>query len=225
MNTKDETELGYADLDIERKKRTGVPEVVFCQSKRPEQVAGIMTALYEKNGIALGTRADRAHFEAVHAALPNAVYEEEARCITVGKPKEQIGSVAICTAGTTDIPVAAEASVTAEMCGANVTRYYDIGVAGLHRLLGKLDTIREANVIVAIAGMEGALPSVIAGLVEVPVIAVPTSVGYGASFGGISALLGMLNSCAAGVSVVNIDNGFGAGYLAAQINRLGERKR
>ncbi len=209
----------YACLDHHRKIRTGFPEVVFCQSKVPEQCAEIFQHLYEHNGLVLGTRASAEHYAAVKAVLPEAVYHEQARCITVGEPKELVGNVAVCTAGTTDIPVAEEAAITATMCGANVQRYYDVGVSGIHRLLDRVDAIRQANCVIAIAGMEGALASVIGGLVDAPVVAVPTSIGYGANFGGISALLAMLNSCAAGTSVVNIDNGFGAGYMAAKINQ------
>jgi len=213
--------MGYACLDHHRKIRTGFPEVVFCQSKLPEQVANIFERLYEMNGIVLGTRASLEQFEFVSKLLPNATYHEQARCITIGEPDNKKGLIAVCTGGTTDIPVAEEAAVTAEMCGSNITRIYDVGVAGLHRLLSRVDELRKANVIVACAGMEGALASVVGGLVNVPVIAVPTSIGYGANFGGVSALLAMLNSCSAGTSVVNIDNGFGAGYIAAQINSRG----
>ena len=211
----------FAKLDHHRKVRTGFPEVVFCQSKEPAQCAEIFKHLFDMNGLVLGTRASAEHYEAVKAVLPNAVYHERARCITAGEPEKLTGNVAVCTAGTTDIPVAEEAAITAYMCGANVNRFYDVGVAGIHRLLNQVDDIRKANAIVAVAGMEGALASVIGGMVESPVIAVPTSIGYGANFGGLSALLAMLNSCAAGTTVVNIDNGFGAGYTAAQINRLG----
>lgn len=215
---------GYACLDHHRTIRTGFPEVVFCQSKVPSQCAEIFKQLYGQSGLVLGTRASKEQYEAVKALLPEAVYHEQAKCITVGEPKETVGNVAICTAGTTDIPVAEEAAVTAYMCGAEVHRYYDVGVSGIHRLLSKAEDIRKANCVVAIAGMEGALASVIGGLVEAPVVAVPTSIGYGANFGGISALLAMLNSCAAGTSVVNIDNGFGAGYMAAKINAMGGQK-
>lgn len=214
-------DLGFACLDHHRKIRTGFPEVVFCQSKTPSQVAEIFKHLYEKNGTVLGTRASKEQFNKVQELLNDAVYKEQARCIVIGEPQEKKGVVTVCTGGTTDIPVAEEAAVTLEMCGANVIRLYDVGVAGIHRLLGKLDQLRKANVVVACAGMEGALASVVGGLVDVPVIAVPTSIGYGANFGGVSALLAMLNSCSAGTSVVNIDNGFGAGYIAAQINSLG----
>ncbi|MEG1613998.1 MAG: nickel pincer cofactor biosynthesis protein LarB [Oscillospiraceae bacterium] len=214
-------DMGYACLDHHRKIRTGFPEVVFCQSKLPEQVANIFERLYDMNGIVLGTRASKQQFDCVLKLLPDAIYHEQARCITIGNPESKKGKIVICTGGTTDIPVAEEAAVTAEMCGANVNKIYDVGVAGLHRILARVEDLRKANVIVACAGMEGALASVVGGLVDVPVIAVPTSIGYGASFGGVSALLAMLNSCSAGTSVVNIDNGFGAGYIAAQINSLG----
>lgn len=211
---------GFACLDNHRKIRTGFPEVVFCQSKPVDRCAEIFKHLYSANGMVLGTRATKEHYEAVKAVIPSAKYLEDARCITVGEPEKFVGKIAVCTAGTTDIPVAEEAAVTAYMCGAVVERFYDVGVAGIHRLLSKVERIREANVVVAVAGMEGALASVIGGLVDVPVIAVPTSIGYGANFGGVSALLAMINSCAAGTSVVNIDNGFGAGFSAAQINSL-----
>ena len=217
-------EMGFAVVDNHRQLRTGFPEVVFCQSKKPEQAAQIFKKIYEANNLVLGTRATVEHYEAVKAVIPEAEWHEDARCITIGKPEKVFGNVAICTAGTTDIPVAEEAAITAYMCGADVHRYYDIGVSGIHRLLNRIEDIRKANAIVTIAGMEGALASVVSGLVSSPVVAVPTSIGYGANFGGLSALLAMLNSCAAGTSVVNIDNGFGAGYLAAQINRIGEKE-
>ncbi len=210
-----------AVVDTGRQTRTGFPEVVFCEGKTTDQCARIFSAIAEKNSMVLGTRAVPEQFEAVRAAAPAAVWHEKARCITIGGPAEHHGVVSICTAGTTDIPVAEEAAVTAEMCGAEVQRIYDVGVSGLHRLLSRADDLRRSNAIVAVAGMEGALASVISGLVAVPVIAVPTSVGYGANFGGLSALLAMLNSCAAGTTVVNIDNGFGGGYAAAQINWMG----
>ncbi|MGB5823046.1 MAG: nickel pincer cofactor biosynthesis protein LarB [Proteocatella sp.] len=213
--------LDYARLDHHRKLRSGFAEVVFAQGKTPDQVAMIASRLFEQEKSFLATRATQAHFDAVKKMLPQAVYEERSGIITI-KNKDLVakGKVAICTGGTSDIPVAEEAAITAEMFGAEVIRIYDVGVAGIHRLLKVIPDIREANAIVAIAGMEGALPGVLAGLVDKPVIAVPTSVGYGTSFNGLSALLTMLNSCAEGIGVVNIDNGFGAGYLAAQINRL-----
>ena len=215
----------FACLDLERKKRTGFPEVVFCQGKPIDQTVAIFEKLYEVNGLVLGTRASLEQYKAVKLRISEAVWHDDARCITIGEPETTLGSVAVCTAGTTDIPVAEEAAVTAYMCGAKVEKYYDVGVAGIHRLLSKIDDIRKANAVVAVAGMEGALCTVIGGLVDVPVIAVPTSVGYGANFGGVSALLAMINSCAAGTTVVNIDNGFGAGYSAAQINRMTEGGR
>lgn len=211
----------YACIDNHRKLRTGFPEVVFCQGKTDEQVAGIFSKLYESNGLVLGTRASEKQYAAVKNELHEALYHEEARCITVGEPSKRHGLVAVCTAGTTDIPVAEEAAVTAYYCGADVMKIYDVGVAGIHRLLARIDDIRKADAVVAVAGMEGALATVIGGLVDVPVTAVPTSVGYGANFGGVSALLAMLNSCAAGTSVVNIDNGFSAGYNAAMIAGIG----
>jgi NCAIR mutase (PurE)-related protein len=213
--------LGYARVDHHRKIRQGFPEVIFCQGKKPEQVAGIAQNMVSRGDNVLATRADESAFNAVKSVLPSAVYYEDARIIEVtctALPKH--GSVAICTAGTADIPVAQEAAYTAEAFGCNCIRIFDVGVAGIHRLFDRLDEIRSANVVIAVAGMEGALASVIGGLVDKPCIAVPTSIGYGASFGGLSALLTMLNTCAAGVSVVNIDNGFGAGVMAAQINRL-----
>lgn len=211
-------------VDTDRKSRTGFPEVVYCEGKTPEQCAEIFNKIYTANGMVLGTRAAESQFEAVKKVRPEAVFHERARCITIGSPEQTVGEIAICAAGTTDVPVAEEAAITAEMCGSKVSRYYDVGVSGLHRLLNCIDEIRKANVVIAVAGMEGALPSVVGGLIDAPLIAVPTSVGYGASFGGISALLAMLNSCAAGTTVVNIDNGFGAGYAASKINRLGDRK-
>ena len=210
----------FACLDLDRQRRTGFPEVVFCQGKKTDHCVEIFKKLYENNGLVLGTRANEKQYEAIKAVLPDAVWHQHARCITVGEPEKLVGRIAVCTAGTTDIPVADEAAVTAYMCGANVDKFYDVGVAGLHRLLDKIDDIRKANAIVAVAGMEGALCTVLGGLVEVPVIAVPTSVGYGANFEGISALLAMINSCAPGTSVVNIDNGFSAGYSAAKINAM-----
>lgn len=212
-------DLSFAKVDHRRESRSGFPEVVFCERKTDEQICEIMRAIYDRSGLVLGTRASAEQYAAVKAQLPDAVYHEAARCITIGEPRETVGNVAICTAGTTDIPVAEEAALTAWMCGAEVHRFYDVGVAGIHRLFDKVEEIRAANAVVAVAGMEGALASVIGGLVNAPVVAVPTSVGYGANFGGLSALLAMLNSCAAGSAVVNIDNGFNAGFMAAKINR------
>ena len=216
--------LKFAELDTDRKKRTGFPEVVFCQGKKGEFLQDIFAKLYAANGEVMGTRATKEQFGIVKSVLANAGYDEVSRIITVkGKEKKLIGNVAVCTAGTADIPVAEEAAKTAEFFGCFVERIYDVGVSGIHRLLSKTELLNKANCIIAIAGMEGALASVIGGLVSVPVIAVPTSVGYGASFEGLSALLTMINSCANGISVVNIDNGFGAGYIATQINFLAER--
>ena len=201
--------------------RSGFPEVIFCQGKTSEQIVKIFERFIAADAKVLATRASEQQYEEVRKAVPDAVYLKTPRLITYQLEKnEGIGKVAVCTAGTSDIPVAEEAACVAEFFGANVERFYDVGVAGIHRLLAVAPQIREANAVIAIAGMEGALASVIGGLVDKPVIAVPTSVGYGANFGGLSALLTMLNSCAEGISVVNIDNGFGAGYLAAQINRL-----
>jgi hypothetical protein len=200
--------------------------VVLAQGKTPQQTAEIARRLVERAERVLITRADRSCFEAVQAALPDTSYHETARAITLDRrqePKEP--GVTVLCGGTADLPVAEEAAVTAELMGSAVERVYDVGVAGIHRLLDHLPALRDARALVAVAGMEGALPSVVAGLVAVPVIAVPTSVGYGASFGGIAPLLAMLNACAAGVAVVNIDNGFGAGYLAAVINRLALSER
>ncbi len=219
-------DVGFAKIDHHRALRDSLPEVVLGQGKSPEQVAEIARRLAERAGRVLVTRADRACFEAVRAALPDATYHETARAITLDRrPEPKQPGVTVLCAGTADLPVAEEAAVTAELMGSAVERVNDVGVAGLHRLLDHLPALRDARALVAVAGMEGALPSVVAGLVAVPVIAVPTSVGYGASFGGIAPLLAMLNACAAGVAVVNIDNGFGAGYLAAVINRLALSER
>ena len=213
-------ELGFATIDHDRERRCGVPEVVFCQGKTPSDAAAIASEILTRADRVLLTRADAEHARAVQAELPSARYHERARCLTVmPEHAEELGQVAVVCAGTADLPVAEEVAVTLHFCGSRVAAFRDIGVAGLHRLLGRIDAIRRANAIVVVAGMEGALPSVVAGLVDRPVIAVPTSVGYGASFSGLSALLTMLNSCAAGIAVVNIDNGFGAAYLASQINR------
>lgn len=212
-------DLGFAVVDHDRARRCGFPEVVFCQGKTPADAAAIAAEILSRADRVLLTRADPAHATAVQARQPSAVWHERARCITVAPADQPLrGRVAVVSAGTADLPVADEAAVTLRFAGNRVEQFTDVGVAGLHRLLARLEAIRAANVVVAVAGMEGALPSVLAGLLDRPVVAVPTSVGYGASFGGLTALLGMLNSCAAGVSVVNIDNGFGAGYLASLIN-------
>ena len=215
-------ELGYAKLDMHRKVRSGCAEVLFCQGKADDHLLSIFSHLYEADGEVFGTRANEHQYALIREKFPQVSYDDKSHIIKIEKEdKTHIGSIAVCTAGTADIPVAEEAAQTAEFFGTYVNRIYDVGVAGIHRLLEKTEEIRRANCVVAIAGMEGALGSVVAGLVERPVIAVPTSVGYGANLHGISALLTMLNSCAEGLAVVNIDNGFGAGYMAAQINRLG----
>ncbi len=214
-------DIGFANIDNHRNIRSGYPEVVFCQGKTCHQVAEIMFRLSKDNDNVMGTRASTEQYEAVKKVLPDAVYYEDARIILHSKkeaPKEK-EYIVVVTAGTADIPVAEEAALTAEIMGNNVQRIYDVGVAGIHRLFAKLDIIRNANVVIVVAGMEGALASVVGGIVDRPVVAVPTSIGYGANLGGLSALLSMLNSCANGVGIVNIDNGFGAGYLAATINK------
>lgn len=212
--------LGYARPDLHRHLRTGTPEVIFAQGKTPEQVRGIAQRLAEHHVNIMATRAGRDIHEAVAEALP-CVYHDVARILVVRPaPVEALGHIAVVCAGTSDLPVAEEAAVTAETLGNRVTRHYDVGVAGIHRLFDVWEELRVANALVVVAGMEGALASVVGGLVSRPVIAVPTSVGYGASFGGLAALLAMLNSCASGVSVVNIDNGFGAAFQASLINRL-----
>lgn len=213
-------DLGYARLDHHRPLRTGWPEVVMGQGKTPEQIAGIVPALAGRGHPVLVTRASPDAFRAVSAAVPSAEYRQLARCIVVPADPpaaSQDAGLLIVTAGTADLPVAEEAAITAELMGCCVGRLNDVGVAGLHRLLDQLERLQQARVIVVVAGMEAALASVVSGLVSAPIIAVPTSVGYGASFEGLAALLGMVNSCAPGIGVVNIDNGFGAGYLAAQI--------
>jgi len=214
-------DIGFARLDHHRALRSGFGEVVYCLGKTPEQVAGIMDRFAKSGSNALGTRATREQYEATRALLPECGYHELSGVISyINSPVKTGGCVAVCTGGTADIPIAEEAALTAEFFGARCERFYDVGVAGIHRLFSVLPKILQANCVIAVAGMEGALPSVLAGLVEVPVVAVPTSIGYGANFNGLSALLTMLNSCAEGIGVMNIDNGFGAGYLAAQINRL-----
>ena len=217
-------DMGYAKLDTWREIRSGYPEVVYCSGKADQHLLHIFETLYRENGEVLGTRASKEQYELVRERIPEIDYDESSRILKVEKPgKKRAGKIAVCTAGTADIPVAEEAAQTAEYFGNYVERIYDIGVSGIHRLLAKVDDIRLANCVVAVAGMEGALASVIGGLVERPVIAVPTSVGYGANMGGLSALLTMINSCANGIAVVNIDNGYGAGYMASQINRLAMR--
>ena len=215
-------DLGFARVDTDRRRRCGFPEVIFCQGKTPVEVAAITRTILEHEPVMLGTRASPEHFAAVAETVPGAVYHARGRCIVVERaplPK-RTGVVGVICAGTSDLPVAEEAAVTLETFGNPVERITDVGVAGLHRLLAARARLEACRVLVVVAGMEGALPSVVAGLVSCPVIAVPTSIGYGANFGGLAALLGMLNSCGSGVTVVNIDNGFGAAYAAAQINRL-----
>jgi NCAIR mutase (PurE)-related protein len=214
-------DLGFAKVDHHRALRGSLPEVVLGQGKTPEQVVAIAERLVERSGRLLVTRIDSDVFRQLHERVPDAVYHEVARAATVDRrPGEALSGVCLVCAGTADLPVAEEAAVTAELMGNRVDRVHDVGVAGLHRLLDHLPQLGEARVLIVVAGMEGALPSVVSGLVAAPVIAVPTSIGYGASFQGVAPLLTMLNSCAPGVAVVNIDNGFGAGYLAAVINRL-----
>ncbi|HKS92164.1 MAG TPA: nickel pincer cofactor biosynthesis protein LarB [Tepidiformaceae bacterium] len=214
-------DLGFATIDHHRAQREGLPEVILGQGKTPSQVARIAREIVAGAGRVLVTRVDEQQLAALREAIPAIEHNEEARLAwSDTDPRPQKGHVAVVSAGTSDIPVAEEAAITAGMMGAAVTRHYDIGVAGIHRITPHLEALRAANAVIVVAGMEGALPSVIGGLVANPVIATPTSVGYGASFGGLAALLGMLNTCAAGVAVVNIDNGFGAGYLAGSINRL-----
>lgn len=215
-------ELGvYAKLDTHRELRSGFPEVIYCEGKPDEYLKNIFLKIYETNGEVFGTRASEGQYELIKEVIPQISYDKISRILKYEKPdKERTGMIAVCTAGTADIPVAEEAAQTAEYFGSNVTRIFDVGVSGLHRLLSKLELIQSANCVIAVAGMEGALASVIGGLVSNPVIAVPTSVGYGTGKGGFSALLTMINSCANGIAVVNIDNGYGAGYMATQINRL-----
>lgn len=216
-------DLGYAHIDHHRSLRNGYPEVIYCKGKSDEHILGIIERMNKKNTNILGTRCRKETFEKIVKIYPNAEYEELSKILKIKNEKikdQGKGKILVVTGGTSDIPVADEAYYTAEFFGNKVEKLYDVGVAGIHRLLSNRNIIEEARVIVAVAGMEGALPSVIGGLVDVPVIAVPTSVGYGANFEGLAPLLAMLNSCASGISVVNIDNGFGAGYLASIINKL-----
>ena len=221
-----ETVGDFARLDHHRITRTGFPEVIFSQGKTPAQIVEIFHKLADRNDRVLATRLSAEAYEQVRAQLPGTIYHPLARVLYLDRAQDRpkITGVVVLCAGTSDIPVAEEAAITAELMDCEVQRFYDVGVAGLHRLLDRLPDLQQARVIVVAAGMEGALPSVVAGLVSAPVIAVPTSVGYGASFGGMAALLAMLNSCANGVAVVNIDNGFGAGYLAATINQLDKHR-
>ena len=231
-------EMNYAKLDTDRMKRTGFPEVVFCQGKPTEYLINIYKKIYEREGQVVGTRVSREQYEKVREVIPEVTYDEISKILKVTSSGENSledtldaiddkitdeNYIVVCTGGTADIPVAEEAAQTAEFFGTKVVRVYDVGVSGIHRILSKQDILQKANCVIAVAGMEGALASVVGGMVSNPVIAVPTSVGYGASFGGMSALLTMINSCANGITVVNIDNGYGAGYVATQINRLAQR--
>ncbi len=220
-----ENNLGFARLDLDRHRRKGIPEVIYSAGKTPQQMVRIIAAFKKARQNVLCTRATREMYNAVRKAHPRAVFHEAARMISldvVARPKA-VGRVSVVCAGTSDIPVAEEAALTAEWMGARVERITDVGVAGLHRLMNHLDTLRSSRAVVVVAGMEGALPSVVGGLIDRPIVAVPTSVGYGTSMQGVAALLAMLNTCVPGISVVNIDNGFGAGVMAALINRVGER--
>jgi hypothetical protein len=218
-------DLGFAKVDHHRSLRQGFPETIFGQGKTPDQVVDIVGSMSARGSQVLATRCSPETVAAVLAAYPQTIHHEVARALTLGEPSEQLdGFIAVMCAGTSDMPVAEEAAVTCEAMGCRVERIYDVGVAGIHRLLHHRERFEKANGLIVCAGMEGALPSVVAGLVDKPVFAVPTSVGYGASFGGVAALLAMLNSCATGVSVVNIDNGFGAGALAAMVNRVANGK-
>ena len=217
-------DLGFAKLDTARELRQGLPEIVLCEGKSPEQITKIMrelAAALKQPHLVIATRANADIYKAVQKELKEAQFHEQAGIISLGKPREKRGGkILVLTAGTSDIKVAEEAAVMAELLGNEVEREYDVGAAGLHRLIAQLDKLMAANVLIVVAGMDGVLPSIVGGLVERPVIAVPTSVGYGANFKGLSALLTMLNSCAPGIAVVNIDNGFGAGVLAHKINRI-----
>lgn len=215
-------DLGFAQVDLHRSLRKNFPEVIYGEGKTPAQVVAIARQIIGRSRQVLVTRVDPPHVRALRRRFRRLVWHEAARCVTYENPPlpKRPGTIAVLSAGTSDLPVAEEAAVTADIMGNRVERHYDVGVAGVHRLLGRLKQIQQANVIIVVAGMEGALPSVVAGLVSKPVIAVPTSVGYGTSFGGLAALLAMLNSCSSGLTVVNINNGFGAGYAASQINAL-----
>lgn len=222
-----ETNLGFARIDTDRLRRCGLPEVIFCPGKTTDQIIGIIQAMKAARHNVYATRTNPEQAQEILRAVPDAVFHERARAVTVdvAPAAKPVGRVAVVCAGTSDIPVAEEAALTAERMGARVRRVFDVGVAGLHRLIRHLPLLRNARAVVVVAGMEGALPSVVGGLIDKPIIAVPTSVGYGASLHGIAALLAMLNSCVPGISVVNIDNGFGAGVAAAMINRTGLRKK
>ncbi|MEO8206364.1 MAG: nickel pincer cofactor biosynthesis protein LarB [Chthoniobacterales bacterium] len=214
-------DLGYARVDLERRERCGHPEVIFCEGKLPEEVVGIAREILAKDSYLLATRASAAHYEAVVKEWPKAEFFSRARCIAIGAAKEKAGlPIAVVCAGTSDLPIAEEAVITLRTFGRKVETFYDVGVAGLHRLMASVDQIRQCAVVIVVAGMEGALPSVVAGLIDRPILAVPTSIGYGSSFEGLAALLGMLNSCGNGVMVLNIDNGFGAACAADAILRI-----
>lgn len=221
------SDIGYAKIDYQRSLRNGFPEVIYCPGKRIEHIVGIVADMMKKStGNIMASRATQEVYDAVRSVAPDALYFEVPRIILIKRQEFGVSKrhILVVTAGTADIPVAEEAALTAEILGNRVERLFDVGVAGIHRLLDKVEDIRKANVVIVVAGMEGALPSVVGGLVDKPVIAVPTSVGYGASFNGLSALLGMLNSCASGLGVMNIDNGFGAACLANRINKLCEEE-
>jgi NCAIR mutase (PurE)-related protein len=220
------TDLGFACVDTDRHRRRGLPEVIYCPGKTNGHLIDIMRALRDAGQNILASRATPGQYAAVKDEIPGAVYHETARAITldVSPQPDPVGLVAVVCAGTSDLPVAEEAALASERMGARVERIYDVGVAGLHRLMRHVDKIRGARAVIVVAGMEGALPSVVGGLIDKPIIAVPTSVGYGTSMHGLAALLAMLNTCVPGIAVVNIDNGFGAGVAAAMINRVGERK-
>lgn len=218
-------DLGFAKLDFQRKERRGFGETIFCEGKEDFALAAIFKSFSERGESVIGTKATPLQYKEVLKLVPEAKYDKTARIISLVYDEiDKVGNIAICTGGTADLMVAEEARITAEFFGANVSKYYDVGVSGLHRLISKIDEISKANAIIAIAGMEGALPTIIGGLVNKPIIAVPTSIGYGANFKGLSALLTMLNTCAEGVNVVNIDNGYSAAYNACQINKLIEEK-
>lgn len=217
-------DLGYAKIDHNRKERQGVSEVIFCQGKPDEFLSKIYKTIYKEDGEVLGTRATKEQYELVKKEIPEVSYDAISKILKIEKEKQKVGNIVVCTGGTADIPVAEEAAQTAEFLGNYVERVYDVGVSGIHRLLSQREKLEKANCIIVIAGMEGALASVVGGLAKVPVIAVPTSIGYGANFGGLAALLSMINSCANGIATVNIDNGYGAGYIANQINKLAVKK-
>ena len=223
---KAEDNMGFARVDHDRHRRRGFPEVIFCPGKTADQIAMIMTSLRNAGQDVLASRASREQFDSVHKLHPDAVYHEAARMITIDvvQRREPAGRIGVVCAGTSDIPVAEEAALTAERMGARVERIFDVGVAGLHRLLGQTDLLRSCRALVVVAGMEGALPSVVGGLVDCPIVAVPTSIGYGTSMQGVAALLSMLNTCVPGITVVNIDNGFGAGVAAALMNAIAEKQ-